>query len=545
MPNSMGEAGRSDAGTRDRLSRAVVLSLALACFVFVLRCAWVCDDAYITMRAVDNLVHGFGPTWNAGERVQVFTHPAWMGVLSAVYFVLRDPYVTLLAASLATTLLFLVLFVRWFALDGPGGVLAMIVLAGSKSFVDFSTSGLENPLSHLLLLWACKVLWDGAGDARQLAKLSLVASLGALNRVDSLLLFLPLLAPAALAGLRARGVRAVAASVGTGFLSLAIWEAFSLFYYGSLVPNTAYAKLGTGLGLFDYAARGGWYFLCTLAADPITILALLGALALAPRCAASPRWPVMVSILLGLAYSFRIGGDFMLGRLYTGPLVLACCCLARTSLSRVTMLASVALLAAAAILPPLAPWRSGPDYDRSRAAGLGDLRPTHGVQDERGAYFPYTGLLRARTDFTNAHPALAHGRLARERAELGSGETTFAATIGMSSFHAGPRVRVYDVFGLADPLLARLPMQDDLDWKPGHCLRRLPAGYSATRKSGEDRLEDPDLAAFYETLQTAITGDLWSARRFAAIGRLHLGETRERFRAYCERYRRREVALDP
>ncbi len=39
--------------------------------------AWVCDDAYITFRSIDNLVNGLGPVWNAGERVQAFTHPLW------------------------------------------------------------------------------------------------------------------------------------------------------------------------------------------------------------------------------------------------------------------------------------------------------------------------------------------------------------------------------------------------------------------------------------------------------------------------------------
>ena len=43
--------------------------------------AWLCDDAYITYRSIDNFVSGYGPVWNSGERVQSYTHPLWFFVL--------------------------------------------------------------------------------------------------------------------------------------------------------------------------------------------------------------------------------------------------------------------------------------------------------------------------------------------------------------------------------------------------------------------------------------------------------------------------------
>jgi len=43
------------------LQRVVTLTLLASIFVVVLvRTAWVCDDAYITFRTVDNFVHGHG-----------------------------------------------------------------------------------------------------------------------------------------------------------------------------------------------------------------------------------------------------------------------------------------------------------------------------------------------------------------------------------------------------------------------------------------------------------------------------------------------------
>jgi hypothetical protein len=37
--------------------------------------AWIGDDAAITARVIDNLLHGYGLRWNVDERVQAFTHP--------------------------------------------------------------------------------------------------------------------------------------------------------------------------------------------------------------------------------------------------------------------------------------------------------------------------------------------------------------------------------------------------------------------------------------------------------------------------------------
>ena len=63
--------------------------------------AWIGDDAYITFRVVDNFVHGYGLTFNPDERVQAYTHPLWMLLLSAAYAITSDLFYTTLAISYA------------------------------------------------------------------------------------------------------------------------------------------------------------------------------------------------------------------------------------------------------------------------------------------------------------------------------------------------------------------------------------------------------------------------------------------------------------
>ena len=41
--------------------------------LFVLVNAWVSEDAYITLRVIDNFFNGYGLRWNINERVQVDT----------------------------------------------------------------------------------------------------------------------------------------------------------------------------------------------------------------------------------------------------------------------------------------------------------------------------------------------------------------------------------------------------------------------------------------------------------------------------------------
>ena len=69
-----------------RLGRYFLVSLFV---IILIRNAWVSDDAYITFRVIENFLAGYGLTYNPFVRVQVYTHPAWMFLLSGLYFVER------------------------------------------------------------------------------------------------------------------------------------------------------------------------------------------------------------------------------------------------------------------------------------------------------------------------------------------------------------------------------------------------------------------------------------------------------------------------
>ena len=84
----------------------VSIILVMLFVMIVARNAWVSDDAYITFRSIENVRAGYGLGYNVNVRVQAFTHPLWMLLLSSLYII----QVTLLGISFSSGLVFLALF---------------------------------------------------------------------------------------------------------------------------------------------------------------------------------------------------------------------------------------------------------------------------------------------------------------------------------------------------------------------------------------------------------------------------------------------------
>ena len=134
----------------------VVVALAATLVWAVVRVAWISDDAYITLRVVENVVDGHGPVWNTAERVQVYSHPLWMMLLTAARWLVGAHYPATIALSLLTTLAAVALLLRRTG-SLAGAAVVIACLLASRAFADYATSGLETPLSMLLLVLLCTV----------------------------------------------------------------------------------------------------------------------------------------------------------------------------------------------------------------------------------------------------------------------------------------------------------------------------------------------------------------------------------------------------
>ncbi len=488
-----------------RPPRLPVIALLLGLLLIVLvRTAWVSDDAFITFRTIDNFNHGYGLRWNVDERVQTYTHPLWMMLLAVLSRILPSLYYASIALSVALTMTAVWLLTTRLAATMAAAIVAVTVLAFSRSFIDYSSSGLENPLTHLLLVAFFALYFSAPLTKRQRVLIGAVAGLALLNRLDTALLIAPALAATWIRDRRHLGISVLAAA-----LPVVAWEIFSLIYYGFLFPNTVYAKLQTGIPAGELVAHGWMYLKDSFANDPLTLTAIVGVAACSLVMRRRRDWPVLAGIGLFVGVFVRAGGDFMTGRLLSAPLVCAAILLSRFEFidsDRQSLALCAAAMALGLAAPRPAVWSNSASTDTRIAPS--------GIADERLFYQQMTGLLLAPWRGQHPAPLQAEDVAAARRA----GRHSVALTqIGLYGFHAGPDMHIIDPLGLGDPLLARLPAA--AGWRVGHYRRDLPAGYAESVENGVNTIRDPATAAYYERLRVITRGPLWSARRLRIIAR--------------------------
>lgn len=530
MTASQSLAPRSNSARAHRRRGALVLCVLILLLAFLLvQTAWMSDDAYITLRTVDNLLYGHGLTWNVQERVQAFTHPLWMLLLSGATFVTGDVYYTTLFLSIALTVAAAVLLAFGIARSQIAAALVLVSLLLSKSFIDFSTSGLENALSHLLVVLFFLIYLRVFVDPYRLFLLCLVAACSAVNRLDSALILLPALVLNLIdqrAWLKANKLKAVGITL-LGFTPLLFWESFSLLYYGFLVPNTFYAKLTTGIPEGDLLVSGISYFVQSARLDPLLPLTICAALIVALWDRSKLVLAIALGILLYLLYILRIGGDFMSGRFFTAPYLCALIILSATRLTDQHRKLYVVwgLILAVGLIWPYSPLRgtSGLQCD------IASPTPTD-VSDERGCYFKDTGLVNQRKDA----PTLPdHGwAIDGLRARSEPSNISIMGGVGMFGFFAGPGEYVVDLNALANPLLARIPVPLGKKWRIGHFERLIPGGYLQTLAEAQNRLCDPNLARYYDKLSLITRGRLLDPQRLKAIWQINTGQLDHLLAAY-------------
>jgi arabinofuranosyltransferase len=496
-----------------RAAERTALTAWTALFLYIwFQNSWVGEDAYITGRTVWNVVHGCGPRWNVVERVQAYTHPLWMLLLVPLQFVTGDFYPAAILLSLACNVGILLVAARivW---PSPRRALLfgafVLAMAGSRAFFDFTSSGLENPLTSLLLL-----VMVGLDEDAPAPRALLCASLVFVNRMDAVLLLVPVLAviiQRLIQSDRRRALRTIALAAAPAWA----WMLFSLVYYGFPFPNTAYAKLSTGIAHTVLAWQGLAYLRNAVTTDPLTPLAMVAALVLVARMTPGPRrtWLAVLAagIPLQTLYLVWVGGDFMAGRFLSPAFTLAvgvALASARDIEPSRALAPGLTLLALYTALLPHGPIRTFGSYRRQ-------VMDDDGIADEKGFYHFRSSLpvyLLRRPDPFPSHRFVEEGLAFRARPEPVSVE----CNVGYFGYYAGPSKFVIDICGLTDPLLARLPAHPD--FRIGHFERTVPDGYAEAALSGDaGRLHDPALREPYRQILQITRGPLFSFERLETV----------------------------
>lgn len=478
---------------------------------FLFRNSWASDDAFITLRVVTNILHGYGPNWNGTERVQVFTHPLWMAILIPFYVLIRDPFITLYIAGFVFSGITVFFLLYKFSSSAWTVPFVTILLLVSKAFMDYSSSGLENPLSHLLaLLFLWVYLFYNAKN--RLFLLTLLVSLSMLNRIDTILLFAPAMFFEVAKSIR--DLRGTLRALILGGLPILFWEAFSIFYYGFPFPNTYYAKLTTGIPQNELYQQGWYYFQNSLRWDHVTLPFIGLALLLALILGDGKRRSIVLGVGFYLFYIFYIGGDFMSGRFFSLPYLLAVALFfvlpPALKLKPLVSLAAVGVVLYAGLTSLTPPILIRMEEDN----GIIDER---GIADEKVAYFYCCGLLN-HLDHGVKLKIVEEARQANEE----NVPLVIRESIGIYGYYAGPEVYIMDKVCLSDPLRARLPAARPS--RIGHFRRHVPVGYRQTIEDGfVNQIREPHLHEYYDKLLTVTHGDLFSPERLKTIIQFNLG----------------------
>ncbi len=291
-----------------RAVRWALLGAAVVLLVWqVLRWDYVADDAYIAFVHVRNVAAGHGPVYNEGQRVEGYSSPAWVALLSVAALLGASVPVAAILLGLAFGVATLVAVVRAgrdvLRLPSVAPELAAVALSTLGPWTFWVGAGLESALFGWLVLeiWiaAERLRRDGRGAGLVVG----LAATIALTRPEGPLA-LPIAAWLVRAPLRRRERAVVLAAVAAAMV-LAAHLALRLAYYGVPLATSSYAKATVGL---DAAARGLAYLGGWLGAGgfgPAVPLLLAGAL--------GRRAPGVPSLLVALgiyaAFVIAVGGD--------------------------------------------------------------------------------------------------------------------------------------------------------------------------------------------------------------------------------------------
>lgn len=518
--------------TTMRILTVVLVSLA------ALRVAWVSDDALITLRTALNITHGWGPGYNATEAVQAYTHPLWFLLWVSVGSWMNQWILGILALSLLATA-GAVALLAWRTPSLPRLILITGFLAFSNAFIEYATSGLENPLAYLTVGLLLAITFD-AGRRRPWSRwlpapavavlTGLTVAAITLTRLDLLVLIAPALL---LFTWRHRGQWAILAAAGAAAATpLAIWFIWSQLTYVSWLPNTFAAKRNLDIPQSELLVQGLRYLYVSFEHDPVTLVALLVGVtaAFAVGTALARAWAFGVVLYLG--YTIWVGGDFMAGRFLAVPVYVAVFLLAtlphRTASESgggdvtpdrepatvaFSLGAVVAMLLASSYAGAVPTSLANPQDQR----WVVDQNVNAGVSDERGVYAASGRTLKGLIDnlslayltpnivpigdrtglnrtLREINKAAAEWPDRPEGFTLPSEVGVFCGFIGTVGIATGPITHLIDACALTDRFLAERPYApaSPFAWKPGHFERAIPPGYVEAVQSDDPSLvEDP------------------------------------------------------
>ncbi len=315
-------------------------SLKKLCFIFavIICCAFLleqyfmfklnpypCEDAYITYRFSQNLAEGNGPVFNPGERVEGYSNPVWMTMISLAFISGFEMSTFSRAGGFIFNLLSFMLVwlipIRFFGISRTSSFVAPVLYILFLPVHFHATSGLETSLYTFLILLLAYVLLSAKEKPCLYYAAGIIFLILSLTRPEGVIFFgfFCFYAVAAFI-IKREPIKPILPAVilfVTGYSLFLLWR---LSYFGLPLPNTYYAKgalpffIRTGLGYLTNKAFVTQYFYM-----PLICILITGFVKLSVN-----RALVIILLLFSAGILFSIGFsgfDWMPFFRYTVPVV--------------------------------------------------------------------------------------------------------------------------------------------------------------------------------------------------------------------------------
>ncbi len=439
----------------------------------IIKFAWLSEDAFITLRHVDNFLSGNGAVFNPGERVEGYTHTLWFWLVALLRSTGLPPKGAMIIPGVLFSAVSLILLF-FFVWKKENMILPVsfsgALLIGMSSFIDFGTSGLETSLSFLLLI-IFSIFIIGRGWKERPAFFGLIVTLMTFNRPDFgiFLIFGAVFYSYKYFKKKVPFKTIIKYGIFPTLL-LGGYEIFRMGYYGAVFPNPFFAKSGSS----SYFSRGFLYLEDLLKGSTFLLIIILSIFALIIRRKKEDLSARIWILGAGLFYGFfvvRGGGDFMHGRFLLPSVILIAISSSgafdnlfeKNAFRRVSAIILIVVLSLISISVKPVQKRGEKIYN-------------HGISDERFTFygskiFPLGQLMR--DDHIFMWKTIGKNyRFLTEKARM---KIKIAYhTVGFIGYYSGPRVNVLDRLGLTDPVVARKQIKKR--GRPGH-EKSAPFGY--------------------------------------------------------------------
>lgn len=237
------------------MRRVEITIVTILCLLFLIHAyhhsGYTEEDAFISFQYARNLASGNGLVFNPGEKVEGYTNFLWTVLMSLAFLIHWDIVIwAKFIGGLSTLATVLLLCVGKFKPERDNawtGWLAAGYLLSNSCFVLWSVGGLETALFCLFVTAACLIITSLPPTGNYGILAGSILGTAALTRPEGILIFVTITGALFFYPTASLKKTHYPAAIFIPFLVVVIphfiWR---LSYYGYLLPNTFYAKVGTG-----------------------------------------------------------------------------------------------------------------------------------------------------------------------------------------------------------------------------------------------------------------------------------------------------------